>query len=59
MVSEEVVIVSGARTAIGTMGGSLKDVHQHELGGRVIKEAVNRANLEGSQVDEVIVVRLS
>ena len=55
MTSEEVVIVSGVRTAIGTMGGSLKDVHQHELGGRVIKEAVNRAGLEGRQVDEVIV----
>jgi acetyl-CoA C-acetyltransferase len=37
------------------MGGSLKDVHQHELGGLVIKEAVRRAGIEGGLVDEVIV----
>jgi acetyl-CoA C-acetyltransferase len=55
MTSRETVIVSGVRTAIGTMGGSLKDVHQHELGGLVIKEAVRRAGIEGGLVDEVIV----
>ena len=55
MLSKEVVIVSGARTAIGTMGGSLKDVHQHDLGGFVIQEAVKRAGIEGKLVDEVIV----
>ena len=55
MLSKEVVIVSGARTAIGTMGGSLKDVHQHDLGGLVIQEAVKRAGIEGKLVDEVIV----
>jgi len=55
MLSQEVVIVSGTRTAIGTMGGSLKDVHQHDLGGLVIKEAVKRAGIEGKLVDEVIV----
>jgi acetyl-CoA C-acetyltransferase len=55
MTGQEVVIVSGVRTAIGTMGGSLKDVHQHTLGGMVIKEAVKRAGIEGKLVDEVIV----
>ena len=55
MVPREAVIVSGVRTAIGTMGGSLKDVHQHDLGGLVIKEAVRRAGIEGALVDEVIV----
>lgn len=55
MNSKEVVIVSGVRTAIGTMGGSLKDVHQHDLGGMVIKEAVKRVGIEGKLVDEVIV----
>jgi acetyl-CoA C-acetyltransferase len=55
MISDEVVIVSGVRTAIGTLGGSLKDVHQHDLGARVIREAVRRAGLEGRLVDEVIV----
>jgi acetyl-CoA C-acetyltransferase len=55
MTGQEVVIVSGVRTAIGTMGGSLKDVHQHDLGGMVIQEAVKRAGIEGKLVDEVIV----
>lgn len=55
MNAKEVVIVSGVRTAVGTMGGSLKDVHQHELGGLVIKEALRRAGVEGKLVDEVIV----
>ncbi|MGA2484823.1 MAG: thiolase family protein [Roseiarcus sp.] len=55
MLAKEIVIVSGVRTAIGAMGGSLKDVPMDDLGGLVIKEAVRRAGLEGSQVDEVIV----
>ena len=42
---QEVVIVSGARTAVGTFGGSLKDVGVVELGKTVIREAVVRAGL--------------
>ena len=38
----EVVIASAVRTAIGTFGGSLKDVTAADLGAIVIKEAVNR-----------------
>lgn len=41
----EVVIVSGARTPIGTFGGSLRDVPVVELGALVIKEALLRAGL--------------
>jgi len=41
----EVVIVSGARTAIGTFGGSLRDVPVVNLGVLVIKEALKRAGL--------------
>ncbi len=52
---KEVVVISGARTAIGSMGGGLKDVHQTDLGGLVIREAVRRAGIEDSLVDEVIV----
>lgn len=52
---KEVVIVSGARTAIGSMGGGLKDVHQTDLGGMVIREVVRRAGIEDKLVDEVIV----
>ncbi len=42
---EEVVIVSGARTAVGEFGGSLKGVRVVDLGALVIKEAVKRAGL--------------
>lgn len=49
----EVVIVSAVRTAIGTFGGSLKDVSAADLGAIVIKEAVKRAGVNGEQVDEV------
>jgi acetyl-CoA C-acetyltransferase len=50
----EVVIVSAARTAIGSFGGTLKDVSTRELGATVIKAAVERAGLKPEQVDEVI-----
>lgn len=55
MHKKDVVIVSAVRTAVGTFGGTLKDYHQHDLGGKVIAEAVKRANISGDQVDEVIV----
>jgi acetyl-CoA C-acetyltransferase len=51
---KDVVIVSAVRTAIGSYGGALKDVSAADLGAIVIKEALNRAGVEGSQVDEVI-----
>jgi len=42
---KEVVIVSGARTAVGTFGGALKGVRVVDMGALVIKEAVKRAGL--------------
>lgn len=53
--ANDIVVVSGVRTAIGTMGGSFKDTHQHDLGAAVIREAVARAGLEPAQIDEVVV----
>ena len=50
----EVVIVSVVRTAIGSFGGSLKDVPSSELGAIVIKEAVNRAGIKPELVEEVV-----
>jgi acetyl-CoA C-acetyltransferase len=50
----EIVIASAVRTAIGSYGGALKDVPAVELGAIVIKEALKRAGIDGSQVDEVI-----
>jgi len=45
---EEAVIVSGARTAVGEFGGSLKGVKVVDLGALVIKEAIKRAGLRPS-----------
>ena len=50
----EVVIASAARTALGSFGGSLKDVPAAELGAIVIKEAVKRAGINLEQVEEVV-----
>ena len=50
----EVVIASAARTALGSFGGSLKDVPAEELGAIVIKEAVKRAGINPEQVEEVV-----
>src|ERR1044071_5467183 len=43
MSNREVVVVSGARTAIGDYGGSLKEMAATKLGGTAIKEAVGRS----------------
>ncbi|WP_017728778.1 thiolase family protein [Halalkalibacterium ligniniphilum] len=51
---KEVVIVGMARTAIGTMGGAIKDVHAADLGATAIKEALKRANVKKELVEEVI-----
>ncbi len=50
----EVVIVSAARTPIGSFGGSLKDVPTRKLGAIAIKGAVERAGIKPEMVDEVI-----
>ena len=52
----EIVIASACRTAIGTFGGTLKDVPAAELGAIVVKEAVKRAGIKPEMVDEVISV---
>lgn len=51
---EAVYIVGAVRTAIGKYGGSLKSVPAHKLGALVIREVLNRANVEDEDVDEVI-----
>ena len=51
---ENVLIVSAARTPIGTYGGSLKDMHVSKYTALVLNESVQRANVESTQVDDVI-----
>ena len=52
--NDNIVIVSAVRTAIGKFGGSLKDIDSGRLASIVIEEAIKRANIEPTLVDEVI-----
>lgn len=52
--TDPVVLVDGARTAIGTFGGSFKNTPAHELGAAAIREAISRARVEHDEVDEVV-----
>ncbi|WP_353233788.1 beta-ketothiolase BktB [Diaphorobacter ruginosibacter] len=52
--SREVVVVSAVRTAIGTFGGSLKDIPPTELGATVVRESLARANVDGKDVGHVV-----
>ncbi len=52
--TRDVVILSGARTAIGDYGGSLKDVSPIDLGALVIKEAISRAGIEATEVQHTV-----
>lgn len=49
-----VAIVSAKRTAIGSFGGSLKDVSAAKLGGDLLKQALESINLDPNLVDEII-----
>ncbi|MFG6503976.1 thiolase family protein [Microbacterium sp. P05] len=51
---EKVVLVAGARTPIGSFGGSLSSVPAHELGARAVIGALERAGIGGGDVGEVI-----
>jgi acetyl-CoA C-acetyltransferase len=50
----EVVVLSGARTAIGGYGGSLKDSPPSELAALCVREAVNRAGVQPNEIDHVV-----
>ena len=50
----EVVVVSGVRTAIGTYGGSLKDISPTELAAQVVRESLARAHIDGKDVGHVV-----
>jgi acetyl-CoA C-acetyltransferase len=51
---DDVVIISGCRTAVGKFQGSLTDLSAPQLGAVVVREAVKRAGLNSDQVDECI-----
>lgn len=50
----EVVVVSAIRTAVGTFGGTLKDMSAAELGGIAIKAAIDKVSVKPEQVEEVL-----
>ncbi|WP_102693121.1 acetyl-CoA C-acetyltransferase [Rummeliibacillus pycnus] len=51
---QKAVIIDGARTAFGKLGGKLSSLTASDLGGVAIKEALKRSNIGATQVDEVI-----
>ena len=50
----DVVIVSAARTAIGSFGGALSSIAAHELGATVIRAALDRAAIDAGDVSDVV-----
>src|SRR5512143_954448 len=50
----EVVICSPVRTAIGTYGGTLKDMPAAELGAAAVRATLERAKLTGGDIDTVV-----
>ncbi len=52
--ASDIVIVGAARTAVGSFGGAFGNTPAHELGAVAIKAALERAKVQPSEVDEVI-----
>ncbi len=52
---KKAVIVSGVRLPVGSFGGSLKGISAIDMGAMVVKEAVRRAGIKNTDVDEVII----
>jgi len=52
--TNQVVITSATRTAVGSLGKSLKNIPANELGSSVISESIKRSKLKPDDVDEVI-----
>ncbi|MBO9631465.1 MAG: acetyl-CoA C-acetyltransferase, partial [Shinella sp.] len=54
MSSSSIVIASAGRTAVGSFNGAFATVPAHELGAAAVKGALERAGVDASEVDEVI-----
>tara|TARA_B100000405_G_scaffold257736_1_gene192507 strand:+ start:105 stop:1280 length:1176 start_codon:yes stop_codon:yes gene_type:complete len=52
--SNSVVITSAVRTAVGSLGKSLKNVSGDSLGSSVISESINKSQIKNDEIDEVI-----
>ncbi|MCG8579585.1 MAG: acetyl-CoA C-acetyltransferase [Bacteroidales bacterium] len=51
---KEIYIVDAARTAVGNFGGTLSTISPAQMGSTVVKSLLERNNLNGSEVDEVL-----
>ena len=49
-----IVIVSAARTAVGSFNGALSSLPAHELGAVAIRAAIERAGLDPAEIEEVV-----
>jgi acetyl-CoA C-acetyltransferase len=58
MSHSNVVLCAPVRTAIGTYGGSFKDIPAPTLGSVVIKETLTRAKVDGSTIDTVVMAQV-
>src|ERR1700739_1067202 len=54
MSQPEIVLCNPVRTAIGSYGGSLKDLPVPALGAAVVRETVRRSGLEPAQIETVV-----
>ena len=55
VVDREVVIINGARTAIGRFGGTLKDLNVIDIGVAAVRGAIERTTIKPEAIDEVII----
>jgi acetyl-CoA C-acetyltransferase len=51
---EKIIVLDGARTPVGSFGGTFRDVPGHELGARATEAALQRSGVPGQDISEVI-----
>ena len=51
---KDIFITSAVRTAVGSLGKTLKNISAEILGSKVITEAINKSNVKINEIDEVI-----
>jgi acetyl-CoA C-acetyltransferase len=54
MKDDDIVAISAARTALGSFGGSARDIAAYDLGATAIRAALDRAGLAGDDIDQVV-----
>ena len=52
---KDIIITSAARTAVGSLGKSLKNIPSQDLGSIVISESIKKSKISNNEVDEIII----